>query len=174
MSRLHSTSMTRCWLMWCSILVLLPAACSPAPSSPNSPIQPVAKATQEPMQSKPTCHPSPIMPTQVGQGTASLPEIRGTASGGELWALVFNTVPLPIKQEIKIVWRVTGSGDLQLLGLGPGGEPVWPVWMTPLAGSSWQRPGDEWGAGFILPQPGCWNFHATRGSLTGDIGILAR
>src|SRR6266566_3801834 len=55
MSRLHSASMTRFWLMCCSILVLLHAACSPAPSSPTSPVQSVAKATQAPTQSKPTC-----------------------------------------------------------------------------------------------------------------------
>ncbi|MFB9840476.1 hypothetical protein, partial [Actinoallomurus acaciae] len=38
-------------------------------------------------------------------------------------------------------------------------------------GSSYQRPGDEWGAGYRFDRPGCWDLHAVRGTATADVWI---
>ena len=39
-------------------------------------------------------------------------------------------------------------------------------------GSSWVKPGDEWGTGFIFPEAGCWGVHAQRDDLVGDLYLL--
>jgi len=39
-------------------------------------------------------------------------------------------------------------------------------------GSSWVKPGDEWGTGFIFPEAGCWRVHAQRDDLVGDLYLL--
>ena len=106
-----------------------------------------------------------------------MPEIKGTMKDGELWALVFADVPLFVKHETKIVWHMTSSpagGDFHIIALGPGGEDVQPTWLEPHGGSSWARPGGEWGTGFTLPHAGCWDFQATMGKLTGDVWMQVR
>ncbi len=53
------------------------------------------------------CEPSP-----VGMSKISFPEIQGTTSSdGEIWALLFFERAVA-NQELKIVWRVTGEGEL--------------------------------------------------------------
>jgi len=39
-------------------------------------------------------------------------------------------------------------------------------------GSTWQRPGDEWGSSFRFDAPGCWQIHATRSDVNGDLWLL--
>lgn len=97
--------------------------------------------------------------------------MQGTATHkAQLWALLFQ--PMVAKQELKIVWRMTGNGDMQIVALGPRGEVVKPKWMTYHGSSNWARPGAEWGTGFILPETGCWDFRASRTDATGDVWML--
>lgn len=72
----------------------------------------------------------------------------------------------------KIVWRMTGSGDFQIIAHGPAGQVLQPTDFTPHLGSSWQRPGDEWGSAFTFPASGCWDVHATRDNLVGDVWFV--
>lgn len=51
-------------------------------------------------------------------------ELRGLASEGELWALLFGNYPARQGQEIKIAWRMTGNGPLSLSATGPTGSIV--------------------------------------------------
>jgi hypothetical protein len=81
-------------------------------------------------------------------------------------------VPFSIQQEVKIVWRMTGNDDLQVTGLGPGRTRISAKWITYHTSSNWNRPGAEWGTGFVFPQAGCWDLHATRGSSAGDVWVL--
>jgi hypothetical protein len=37
--------------------------------------------------------------------------------------------------------------------------------------SSWDKPGDEWGAGYVFTEPGCWDLRAIRGHATADVWI---
>jgi hypothetical protein len=120
---------------------------------------------------QPGCHPvrPPLPPAPNG-----LVEVRGIARAGQLWALVFDRVPLPIVRKVKIAWRMTGVGSLRLLALGKHEQVVRPYDLIRHGGSSWHRPGDEWGAFFVLPSAGCWDLRARRGSLTGDVWLAAR
>jgi hypothetical protein len=77
-----------------------------------------------------------------------------------------------VGDEEKIVWRMTGTGPLTLEAIGPGGIRRRPIWGPNFhEGSSWNKPGDEWGAGYVFSAPGCWDLHAARGSATGDVWI---
>lgn len=130
------------------------------------------------------CRPSPA--DAWGKGGSGAPEIRGTLAHGSLWALLFPPPGLAWPNhrvasfgralgEYKIVWRMTGSGPLRLVARGPGGLVRRPVWGPQgHGGSNWDRPGDEWGAGFAFRRPGCWRIEATRGSRTGAVSLLLR
>ncbi|MBE3560765.1 MAG: hypothetical protein IMW89_16320 [Ktedonobacteraceae bacterium] len=69
------------------------------------------------------------------------------------------------------------------MAIDSNGGQVKPVWgPTYHASSTWHRPGQEWGTGFTLPRPGCWDLHVTRsgitwegavrGHVTGDVFLL--
>ncbi|HTF06800.1 MAG TPA: hypothetical protein VK659_01355 [Asanoa sp.] len=99
-------------------------------------------------------------------------EMQGT---GTLWALFFSTAdqPAPVvaDQEAKIVWKIGGTGAFTVKATGPEGAEANPVWGPEgHGGSSWARPGSEYGTGFRLPAPGCWTFTAQRES--GEKGEL--
>jgi hypothetical protein len=75
--------------------------------------------------------------------------------------------------EIKIVWRMTGSGDLTMSATGPGGRTTSPT-SGPDAhsGSNFDHPGDEWGTIWIFPVAGCWTLNAARaGGQTGELAV---
>ncbi len=108
---------------------------------------------------------SPVEPGQAG-----IPELEGRASAGEVWALVFHPLPLQAMQETKIVWRVTGLGSLQVGAKDDAGDTARLTFgPEPHIGSDWNRPGDEWGTGFIFPKPGCWRLHVRRDDVSGDV-----
>ena len=89
-----------------------------------------------------------------------------------LWGLLFLPNPPPIMsgQETKIVWRMTGQGALTIFAENADGRRVDPVWgPEEHGGSNWQRPGDEWGTGFIFPTPGCWRIVAARTVGKGEV-----
>jgi hypothetical protein len=70
-------------------------------------------------------------------------------------------------EDVKIVWRVTGSGGLQL-----GGRTHPLQWGPDAHGSStYTRPGEEWGAGYLFTQPGCWTLRAIRGTASATVRL---
>ena len=79
-------------------------------------------------------------------------ELEGDLTGGDLWALVFDALPVRQGQETKIVWRMTGEGDVAMSATGPEGREAFPVWgpESHAGGSNWERPGDEWGSGWLF------------------------
>ena len=100
--------------------------------------------------------------------------MRGTARNAELWGLIMSTSGILVKarQEVKFVWRMTGSGPLHIAAYSPGGQHIAPVWgPEEHGGSNWRRPGDEWGTGFNFSIPGCWNIHFTRDQAAGDVWL---
>lgn len=139
------------------------------PTPDMAPQPTVTQATTTAELGRPGCRPpSPVSASEGG----SLPEVRGAATGAELWALFFSPLPVSPKERVKIVWRITGEGDLRLdaehtdgTRIAPGEGPV------EHAGSSWDRPGDEWGSIFTFPKPGCWRLGATRGGVTGHVWL---
>jgi hypothetical protein len=163
-------------LICCSLMIIFLAACSTNSSASTSVAKeslPVSTPTQVPFTplGAPGCQPpSPMHPSQP-QG---LLEAQGTATGVQLWALFFTDPPVHPKQEIKIVWRMTGSDDLQIVALGPRGIRALPNWLQSHPSSNWQRPGQEWGSGFTFPVAGCWDLHATRGTSSGEIWLVVQ
>lgn len=115
------------------------------------------------------CHPaSPIVPG---------PEVRGTGRGATLYGLIETTSTLPIgsAEPVKIVWRMTGSGPLHLSAINPQGRAEPLRWGPELHGSSsYDRPGDEWGAGYIFSSAGCWRLHAQRTHGSADVWLKVR
>lgn len=101
-------------------------------------------------------------------------EVIGVATDATIYGLLFPTGPLPIRagDELKIVWRMTGAGDLSVTYQAPDGSPV-TLTFGPEAhsGSSYDRPGDEWGTGFKFDEPGCWHIHLERTEGSGDVWI---
>jgi hypothetical protein len=118
-------------------------------------------------ETKPACQPSKIQKTEN-----SFPEIQGTMkSDGELWALLFFETA-HINEDEKIVWRITGEGDeFYAQAQNETGTVLTPIWTEYHGGSSWQRPGQEWGTGFNFPEPGCWTITVTRGATEGEISL---
>ena len=157
-----------------ALLVLLLAGCSSS-TAPTA----RATATLAPTQTAaptfapigplgaPGCNPPS---SQQPSGVAG-PEVQATSANGSLWLLLFGNTKVGV--DLKIVWRMTGTGDLHLVAIGPQGQRVAPDWGPEAHGSSnWNRPGDEWGAGFTMPVAGCWDLHATRDNISGDAWLI--
>ena len=118
-------------------------------------------------------------PTSTNADPILGPEAQAVSSTGiEVWALIFNTWPLPpgepvrvpVDEEVKIVWRATGDGDVSFDAVGPNGETLTPVWGPDVhGGSSWDRPGDEWGTGWTFPETGCWSLRLHRGDASAAL-----
>lgn len=115
-------------------------------------------------------------PSRIQTSANSPPEIQGTmSSDGEMWALLFFD-KAHAKQDVKIVWRITGTGEQFIVqARHEDGTVISPIWgPEPHEGSTWNRPGAEWGTGFNFPKPGCWTLTATRDTTIGEIrlGVL--
>jgi len=157
------------------LLITLLTACSTSSPTPSPPAAQKPTPARSPTITGPTvlgrknCQPaSPIDNSSVG------PEVQGTATNAELWGLIQSTsgVPPLANTEVKIVWRMTGFGDFTIVALGPDGMKVPPSQgPTKHLGSSWNRPGDEWGTVFTFPVAGCWDLHATRDNAFGDVWL---
>jgi hypothetical protein len=94
----------------------------------------------------------------------------GNARGGHFYASVPQSVS--IDTETKVVVRMTGVGPLHISAIGPDQMTISPSFVDPhVYGSSYDNvlPGDEWGTGWKLPMPGCWDLHAERTGVSGDI-----
>ncbi len=156
-------------LIYCSLLIILLAACTSSPTTKGSPQ--ASSPTPSARLGAPGCHPpSPSDTAAIG----GIPEVQGTATGGSLWALFFNW-PIHPREDVKIVWRMTGVADFNLVVQGPHGMHIRPLFGPVWHGSSnWSRPGAEWGTGYNFPIPGCWDLHATRGTVSGDVWLLVQ
>lgn len=108
------------------------------------------------------CSPATSAPTGSTGGAASVDQ-QGSATCATLWALFFaDPSHLHPGAQIKIAWRMTGAGAVTFVATGPG-RTIRPVWgPEPHGGSSWGRPGDEWGTGWTFPVPGTWTIRVTR------------
>ena len=117
--------------------------------------------------------PPGCQPSQIQTSKNDFPEIQGTMhSDGEVWALLFFNKG-HAKEDLKLVWRITGSDDqFTVAAKLEDGTVISPIWgPDDHGGSSWHRPGHEWGTGFNFPKPGCWTLTATRGSVIGEIRL---
>ena len=157
------------------VLVSAVTACTsgarPAPAAKQTPaVSSVAPQRAGQPLGGPGCHPaSPITRWQ-----SFLPQVQGTGRGATLWGLLMFPHPLPaqVGDQEKIVWRMTGTGLLTLTAIGPDGRHHRLAWGPDAhLGSNWDKPGDEWGAGYVFTTPGCWDLRAVRGDATADVWI---
>jgi hypothetical protein len=153
------------WLISLLFLMAFLASCSPVSSSST-------QATPLPSQQITySCH---LQQTPF-QHSLSGPEIHGSTYQGSLWALIQSNVglPIPVNSLIKFIWRITGSGAFSIVALGPQGKQLQSGEGGPSihGGSTWDRPGSEWGTVFTFPIPGCWDLHASRNGASGDVWL---
>ncbi|MEV0234202.1 hypothetical protein [Nonomuraea sp. NPDC050786] len=163
-------------------MLLLVAGCSagtgaPAPTSASAPVA----RSPVPSSDIPAITPSPTATRAVCNETSVIlgggfPEVRGTARNAELWGLLFAPgPPLASGEEIKIVWRMTGEGPLRVRASLADGTPAKLAWgPEEHSGSNWQRPGQEWGTGFVFPRPGCWKIELTRTRGSGYVWLSVK
>lgn len=121
---------------------------------------------------KPKCQ--PISPFSLAGGQPGS-EIKGTTSEGvSLYGIGGGKHGFPIRvgEDVKIVWRMTGEGDLKVTATAPDGSYLAPVHDPQYhTGSNYERPGSEWGVFYKFNVPGCWNLHFTRGDSQGDVWL---
>ncbi len=96
--------------------------------------------------------------------------VQANAEDGEAHVLGLSPLPLPRDKPIKLVWRVTGSGKLQLSSTSPSGRMKAPIeGPTPHDGSDFVRPGEEWGSFFSFDEAGCWTIEVVRGDVHATV-----
>jgi hypothetical protein len=155
-----------------TLLMLTVSACSGAASdtpttsvSSTSLVEVTATTVPNPSTVEESCTPdSTVAGTRWEEAQAT------TNHAIEVWALFFYPLPrgkpisLPSGEELKIVWRATGDGKITIDAEGPNGIRLASLFgPEPHGGSNWDRPGEEWGTGWLFPEPGCWTFHIQRG-----------
>jgi hypothetical protein len=82
-------------------------------------------------------------------------------------------VPPRAGEQLKIVWRMTGTGPLRVTVAAPDGSRQ-PLVFGPerhSGGSSFDRPGDEWGTGIRFDTVGCRHIHLARIDASGDVWL---
>ncbi|MCP2032855.1 hypothetical protein L1277_002968 [Okibacterium sp. HSC-33S16] len=133
-----------------------------ASTSSASPTPRAATTESSAPLGRPGCDPaSPVAP-------GAFPEIQGTGhDGATLYGLVMGTDPYPFAVSddgIKVVWRFTGEGDeLSATLTDPTGTSRQLDWGPEYhGGSTYDRPGQEWGTGFTFDVPGCWTLDLSR------------
>ncbi|TFV51974.1 hypothetical protein [Blastococcus sp. TF02A-35] len=103
---------------------------------------------------------------------AALEPVEVPADGGTVTALPFADLPVREGEELKVVWRVTGQGELQVTPVRPdGSEAALAFGPRAHGSSSFPAPGDEWGTGVLLDAPGCWELRVTRGDLGATLPV---
>ncbi len=101
------------------------------------------------------------------------PVIQGLGDGVQAFAMIeASSIPPHVGDQIKVVWRLTGSGTPTFSTDGPDSRKA-SLLFGPQSheGSNWNEPGDEWGTGFEFPSPGCWQIAVARGSGSAKIWL---
>jgi hypothetical protein len=148
--------------------VLLAGCTADRPRTTRSTAAPVASASPA---ATPAASATCPATADIRANAGGVTERQGVGQGATLWALFFAQKAVA-GQEIKIAWRMTGSGDLTIAAAGPRGAAAKPSWGPEAhGGSSFQRPGDEWGTGWVFPTAGCWTVNATRAQGTAKLVI---
>jgi hypothetical protein len=151
------------------ILACLAPACSARHDQEASSGSTPSTSTEPDARGLATC----AAPSRFGDGGASK-EIRGTSRDASLWGLALGPGHVPPRpgDELKIVWRMTGTGPLRVDLEAPDGTTQPLVFgPEPHYASSYNRPGNEWGTRFRFVRAGCWHIHFTRNDTSGDVWL---
>ncbi|GAA3883517.1 hypothetical protein GCM10022381_27120 [Leifsonia kafniensis] len=166
---------------------LLLAACGTGAPGP-SPVPP--SATSSETASAPVAGGTPAPAPSLGQPGAAgcapasptaldpasgFTEVQGTApAGNSVYGLIMSPFPLAASNTTsKFVWRITGSGDLTVKVKRPDGSTGELAWgPDDHEDSTYNRPGDEWGTGIILKDPGCWELNFERAGVQSTVYLV--
>ena len=141
-------------------------------TSRNVAVGPYPESTFVPLGAPGCSPPSPANAiTREARGSGTLWALLEGGEFAEPHAAVLNGV---IGRATKIVWRLGGEGDLRLSAIAPSGTTVAPAEVRAHDGSSWKRPGDEWGSLFTFSEPGCWRLRADRANDVSDLWLVVR
>jgi hypothetical protein len=112
-------------------------------------------------------------PTNLGP-PSSIQGARIPTRHGTIWSLAFGPVPTKVGHQLKVVWRVTGSGPLKIQFTNPAGKrkrlEAGPTIHT---SSNFNHPGDEYGTVFRFDQPGCWTIKLSRSNVKATVRVTA-
>ena len=157
-----------------TVLVSTIAACTgdPKPSQPGAHTSGTTSAVPQipGALGAPGCHPA----SPVTVLNSFLSRVQGTGQGATLWGLLMfpQALPARVGDQEKIVWRMTGTGSLSMEAIDPAGTHHPLAWGPDShLSSDWDKPGDEWGAGYRFDAPGCWDLRAARGTTTADVWL---
>ena len=137
-----------------AVTAALLAACSPGVVAPDP------LPTADVALGAPGCDPASPMLGDVIQATG----VGATTASGLLQ--VAGLPELIVGEPIKLVVRMTGSGDLSPGLVAPDGSERDVDWgPEPHSSSNFGGEGEEWGLGFTFDTPGCWavNLHRAGG-----------
>lgn len=143
---------------------------SPAAENPSTAESPSGQVTDS-GPSRPSAVAGEACDGTPALTSAGFLEVHGISQDAELWGLLFAEVPFERGQEVKIVWRMTGAGPFKASASLPSGERAEPVWLEDHGGSNWQRPGYEWGTGWVFPKAGCWKVELSRTRGSGHVWL---
>jgi hypothetical protein len=155
-----------------AVLVVALAGCTD--DGPDASPQPTAGAsTTAPLDATASCSPMPWNRSVIEGRSDDDQSVFGLLEAGP--RDLAGPEAVRVGRSVKLSVRITGSGDLEVAVTGPGGAARGLDWgPEPHSGSSFDHPGDEWGIGFTLDQPGCWTVAFTRtGEGTGYVQLAA-
>jgi hypothetical protein len=117
---------------------------------------------------------APASPTALDPTSGST-EVQGTAPAADsVYGLIMSPYPLAASNTTsKFVWRITGSGDLTVTVKRPDGTSGKLAWGPDNhEETTYNRPGDEWGTGLILNDPGCWQVTFAREGVQSAVYLV--
>jgi hypothetical protein len=102
--------------------------------------------------------------SDISMDAALGPIVAGRAHGITAAVNIQNAhVPPLAGDQVKFVWRITGTGTPTFVLTGPkGSRATRDFGPEPHGGSNWNAPGDEWGTGFQFSAAGCWQITVSR------------
>lgn len=99
-------------------------------------------------------------------------EVQGISADASIYGLLFmkHQPPSRVGDEVKIVWRNDRNGRA-VSGVHVADCTTRRADLRPRAhaGSTYTRPGDECGTGFVFDELGCWHIHLERSDVSGDV-----
>ncbi len=116
---------------------------------------------------------APASPISENSG---FPEVQGTPNPGGDGVSLFGLImadgapAFHVGGDVKVVWRLDGVGGDTVRLLDPTGAERDLSWGPEAhTSSTYERPGLEWGTGFVLDAPGCWEMRFGSGSTGASV-----
>jgi len=139
---------------WAVLLAVVPAFALASCGVSGEVAEPSPSATELSLGplGAPDCQPASPSLGQEAQGTGS----GDVTAYGLLFVSDAASIPGDGSTN-KMVVRMTGDGEMLAHLVAPDGSERPLVWGPEQhGGSTFRRPGDEWGIGFAFDAPGCW------------------